>query len=111
MNENFLLPTAIGSIKPSSLVPETMAAGDLRNGGRFLFVGLRQLKDFFPALVAQNVANAKTPSGADVSARAVQIEPPAEDEADVTSLAFARKFDDPEFVDAVATQIAAHRRE
>ena len=108
VNENFLLPTAIGSIKPSSLVPETMAAGDLRNGGRFLFVGLRQLKDFFPALVAQNVANAKTPSGADVSARAVQIEPPAGGEADVTSLAFARKFDDPEFVDAVATQIAAH---
>lgn len=108
VNSNFLLPTAIGSIKPSALVPETMAAGDLRNGGRFLFVGLRQLKDFWPALVAQNVAHAKTPSGADVSARAVQIEPPAGGEADVTSLAFARKFDDPEFVDAVTTQISAH---
>jgi glycerol-3-phosphate dehydrogenase subunit B len=108
VNENLLLPTAIGSIKPSALVPETMAAGDLRSGGRFLFVGLRQLKDFFPALVAQNVDRAKTPSGADVSARAVQIEPPTGGEADVTSLAFARMFDDPEFVDAVATQISPH---
>ncbi len=107
VNENFLLPTAIGSIKPSALVPETMAAGDLRNGGRFLFVGLRQLKDFYPALAAQNITNAKTPSGADISARAVQIEPP-DDERDVSSLAFARRFDEPEFLNAVATQISAH---
>jgi glycerol-3-phosphate dehydrogenase subunit B len=107
MDENLLLPTAIGSIKPSALVPESLSAGDVRNGGRFLFVGLRQLKDFYPALAAQNVANAKTPSGADISARAVQIEPP-DDERDVSSLAFARRFDEPQFLDAVATQISAH---
>jgi glycerol-3-phosphate dehydrogenase subunit B len=110
MSENFLLPTAVGSIKPSALVPETMAAGDLRNGGRFLFVGLRQLKDFYPALAAQNITKAKTPSGADISARAVQIEPP-DDERDVSSLAFARRFDEPDFLDAVATQISAHLAE
>lgn len=108
VDENFMLPTAIGSIKPSALVPETLAAGDLRSGGRLLFVGLRQLKDFYPAFAAQNVANAKTPSGAEISARAVQIEPPTDDEADVSSLAFARRFDDPEFLDAVVTQISAH---
>lgn len=108
MDENLLLPTAIGSLKPSALVPETVAAGDLRNGGRLLFVGLRQLKDFYPALAAQNVTNAKTPSGADISARAAQIEPPTENEADVTGVAFARRFDEPEFLDVVATQIAAH---
>jgi glycerol-3-phosphate dehydrogenase subunit B len=107
MDENLLLPTAIGSIKPSALVPESLSAGDVRNGGRFLFVGLRQLKDFYPALVAQNVANAKTPSGADISTRAVRIEPP-DDERDVSSLAFARRFDEPQFLDAVATQISAH---
>jgi glycerol-3-phosphate dehydrogenase subunit B len=107
MDENLQLPTAIGSIKPSALVPESLSAGDVRNGGRFLFVGLRQLKDFYPALAAQNVANAKTPSGADISARAVQIEPP-DDERDVNSLAFARRFDEPQFLDAVATQISGH---
>ena len=107
MSENLLLPTAVGSIKPSALVPETMAAGDLRNGGRFVFVGLRQLKDFYPALAAQNIAIAKTPSRADISARAVQIEPP-DDERDVSSLAFARRFDEPEFLEAATTQISAH---
>jgi len=109
LDENFLLPTAIGAAKPSALVPETMAAGDLRNGGRFLFVGLRQLKDFYPALAAQNVAKSKPPSGAEISARAVQIDPPTGGEADVTSMAFARRFDDDaEFLETVAKQIAAH---
>jgi glycerol-3-phosphate dehydrogenase subunit B len=108
VDENLLLPTAIGSIKPSALVPESLSAGDLRKGGRLLIVGLRQLKDFFPALVAQNISNAKTPSGASISARAVQIEPPTNGEPDLSSLAFARRFDEPEFLDAVATQIGPH---
>ncbi|MDQ4059465.1 MAG: FAD-dependent oxidoreductase, partial [Actinomycetota bacterium] len=56
LRTNVLLPTAIGALKPSALVPSTAAAGDLREGARVLFVGLRQLKDFFPALAAENVA-------------------------------------------------------
>ena len=31
LDENLLLPTAVGALKPSALVPETMAAGDLRS--------------------------------------------------------------------------------
>jgi glycerol-3-phosphate dehydrogenase subunit B len=108
LDDNLLLPTAIGSIKPTALAPESLAGGDLRGGARVLFVGLRQLKDFFPALAASNVAAAKTPSGAAISARAVQIEPPTEGEADLSSLAFARRFDDPEFRRVVATQISTH---
>lgn len=108
LDENLLLPTAIGAVRPSAFVPETMSGGDLRHGGRFLFVGLRQLKDFYPALAAQNTSNTKLPSGASISARAVQIEPPTGGEADVTGLAFARLMDDREFVRAVTTQISAH---
>ena len=107
LNTNMLLPTAIGALKPSALVPATVAAGDLREGARVLFVGLRQLKDFFPALAAENVSSAKLPSGAQVITRAVQIDPPTA-EADVTGLAFARHFDDPDFRKAVVTQVKAH---
>ena len=32
LEENFLLPTAVGAVKRSALVPETMAGGDLRRG-------------------------------------------------------------------------------
>ena len=108
LDANMLLPTAIGAIKPSALTPATMAEGDLREGARVLFVGLRQLKDFFPALAAENVANAKLPSGAQVMARGVQIEPPTNEEADVSGLSFARLFDDSEFRKIVVTQVAAH---
>ena len=107
LDTNMLLPTAIGAIKPSALVPSTMAAGDLREGARVLFVGLRQLKDFFPTLAAENVTSAKLPSGAQVMARGVQIEPPTA-EADISGLAFARRFDDPDFRRAVVTQVKAH---
>jgi glycerol-3-phosphate dehydrogenase subunit B len=108
LDANMLLPTAIGAIKPSALTPATMAPGDLREGARVLFVGLRQLKDFVPALVAENVSIAKLPSGAQVMARGVQIEPPTGGEADVSGLAFARLFDDSEFRKAVVTQVAPH---
>src|SRR5207247_6767397 len=55
LEENFLLPTAVGAVKPSALVPETMAAGDLRAGGRCVFVGLG-LKDVYPARLADTLA-------------------------------------------------------
>lgn len=108
LDANMLLPTAVGAVKPSALTPATMASGDLREGARVLFVGLRQLKDFFPSLAAENVASAKLPSGAQVMARGIQIEPPTSSEADVTGLAFARLFDDFEFRKSVVTQVAAH---
>ena len=37
LHENFLLPTAVGAVKPSAVVPDSMAGGDLRGGGRFVF--------------------------------------------------------------------------
>ena len=39
LDENLLVPTAAGVAKPTALVPESIAAGDLRAGGRFAFVG------------------------------------------------------------------------
>ena len=48
LDHNGLFPTAIGVARPSALAPRTMLGGDLRDGGRFLFVGLRGFKDFHP---------------------------------------------------------------
>src|SRR5581483_6439541 len=41
LEENLLVPTAAGVPAPTAIVPASMAAGDLRSGGRFAFVGLR----------------------------------------------------------------------
>jgi glycerol-3-phosphate dehydrogenase subunit B len=99
---NMLVSTPLGVPKPSAVVPETMAAGDLRNGGRLCIVGLRTLKDFFAPLLAENL----TRSGLDLEVRAVELDVRAELRADSNALAFARAFDDPGFRATVARELA-----
>ena len=41
LDENLLLPSAIGVPRPSAVVPETLAGGDLRGGGELCVVGFR----------------------------------------------------------------------
>ena len=100
LDENVLLPTAVGVAKPTALVPETMAGGDLRAGGSFVFVGLRGLKDFYPAYLADNLART-----ASVSARAVELAPDLGGEGDVSGPGFARRFEQPEFRDLVLREL------
>jgi glycerol-3-phosphate dehydrogenase subunit B len=104
LEENFLLPTAVGAVKPSAVVPETMAGGDLRAGGRFAFVGLG-LRDFYPAYLADNLDDS-LPAGAAVSARAIELAPSLEGEPDVSGPGLARRFEQPAFRDWVARELA-----
>jgi len=95
LDENFLLTTAVGVPKPSALVPETMADGDLRRGGKFVFVGLRGLKDFHASYLAANLARADLP--VPVSARVIELDPPPGRSGDPGSLGFARRFEERQF--------------
>lgn len=103
VEENLLLPTAVGVPRPSAVVPETMAGGDLREPGPVVAVGFRALKDFHPALLADTLARTGVP------ARAVELDLSPEARADVNSLGFARAFDDPAFRGQVVGQLAARR--
>jgi len=105
LEENVLLPTAVGVAKPTALVPQTMAAGDLRAGGRFVFIGLDGLKDFYPAYLADNLVRAALPGDATISARAVELSLPLGIERDVSSTGFARRFEQPEFRDLVVREL------
>src|SRR5258705_2897840 len=82
-----------------------MAAGALRQGGRFVFVGFRGLKDFFPAYLADNVARAERPGDAPVTTRVVELAPPLGKAGDVSSLGFAQRFQQAAFRDAVLTEL------
>ncbi|CAN5588473.1 glycerol-3-phosphate dehydrogenase subunit GlpB [soil metagenome] len=104
LDENLLLPTAVGTPKPSALVPRSMAGGDLRAGGSFTIVGLPALKDFYPSYLAANLARAGGAIEANLSARALESGVPVHD-ADVTPLGFARLFDDAEFRKAVIADL------
>lgn len=84
---NLLLPTALGALRPSALVPATMAAGDAAGLRSVAIVGSRSLRDFHASLCAANLREAG------VEARAVEIELET-DRADASTLGIARGFDD-----------------
>jgi glycerol-3-phosphate dehydrogenase subunit B len=88
--ENMLLPTALGVAKPSALAPRTMAGGDLRSGGRFVFVGFKGFKDFHPALIADNLVRARL--SAPISARALELQPPPSRIGDLSPRVIAGRF-------------------
>jgi glycerol-3-phosphate dehydrogenase subunit B len=97
LEENLLLPTAIGVAKPSALAPRTMRGGDLRAGGRFVFVGFRGFKDFHPFLLADNLVHARLPIP--VTARAVELALPADRLGDVGGRRLAERFDSSHYAD------------
>jgi glycerol-3-phosphate dehydrogenase len=55
LEKNWLLPTALGSIRPSCLAPETMIAGDVRQQDAMLIIGFNGFLDFYPNLIADNL--------------------------------------------------------
>lgn len=52
---NYLLPTALGSVRPTALAPVTMAGGDIRDEADTLVVGWPDLSDWHPRLLADNI--------------------------------------------------------
>jgi glycerol-3-phosphate dehydrogenase subunit B len=102
LERNHLLPTAVGVLRPSALVPETMAAGDAADDRPMCIVGSRALRDFHARLCADNLAAAGP-------ARAVEVDLEL-DRADANSLGLARVFDDPARRAAFAGALAARLR-
>jgi glycerol-3-phosphate dehydrogenase subunit B len=98
LDENLLLPTALGVPRPSAAVPETMAGGDLRQDAPIFAVGFRGLKDFHPALLAAMLERSGT------AARSAELDLVPEGRADVNSLGYARAFDDASF----RTEVVGH---
>jgi glycerol-3-phosphate dehydrogenase subunit B len=104
LDENLLLPTALGVARPSAVVPETMAGGDLRRGDPLFVVGFRGLKDFHPALLAEMLARTG------MAARSAELDLVPEGRVDVNSLGYARAFDDPSFRAEVTAQLLGRLR-
>lgn len=96
VEHNVLLPTAVGAVRPTSLVQPSMANGACVDGARFVIVGPRQFKDFYPRLVAENLSRAQLSDGGRLQARGVTIDFEGRPgEADSSGLSYARSLDDP----------------
>jgi glycerol-3-phosphate dehydrogenase subunit B len=103
LGHNHVLPTALGAARPSALVPETFAQGELvaRRGtssGPICVVGIRVLRDFHASLCAANLER----DG--IAARGVQLEVDV-GRAEANSLGLARSMDDRKFRAAFASRL------
>ena len=56
VSENILLPSPIGAARPVFLAPTAQHAGDLSRSKPMLIVGFEGLRDFYPALIAENLS-------------------------------------------------------
>jgi glycerol-3-phosphate dehydrogenase subunit B len=62
IEKNWLLPSAVGTIRPTCLAPEMMIAGDLTHDSPMLIVGFSHFGDFFPNVTADNLSNQGLPA-------------------------------------------------
>jgi glycerol-3-phosphate dehydrogenase subunit B len=102
--ENMLLATALGAVRPTAVAPAAIAAGDLRSGGSVIFASVRALRDFFPALVAANVAAAPSVS---IETRSASATVDVRGDADASSLGLARALERPDQLVRVTTALRA----
>jgi glycerol-3-phosphate dehydrogenase subunit B len=88
LDRNLLLPTAMGVLRPSAMIPSTMAAGDASGLANVAIVSVPALREFHPTLCAANLTAAGIP------ARGISLQLPME-RADMSPTGMARHFDDP----------------
>jgi glycerol-3-phosphate dehydrogenase subunit B len=104
LERNMLLPTALGGARPSALVPETMAGGDMRSQEPVCVAGMRVLRDFHASLCAANLERSGVP------ARAVELRLDV-GRAEANCLTLARRLDDPRLRAEVIAQLESKLRD
>ena len=98
LDRNHLLPTALGGLRPSALVPETMVGGDAHDRTPVCAVGIRVLRDFHASLCAANLELGG------LRARAVEVHVDV-GRAEANAALLARRFDDGRFRAAFAARL------
>lgn len=93
LSKNVLMPTAVGAVRPSAAVPDSMQATVLNDGKKLLVVGLSRLKDFPVQLIVDNLNRSPY---VDVTARCVTIDLPLRGgkEHDASGTTHARSLDE-----------------
>jgi len=92
LDTNMSIPTSLGTLRPTCLVPETMLAGDVAQRSPMLVVGISRFFDFFPAIVADNL-NAQGILAQDITLELKSVQY----RKFVSGVVLAHLFDDPEF--------------
>lgn len=109
VEQNWILPSAIGAQRPTCLAPDSLAQGELSQGGKMLIIGFQELRDFYPALVSQNL-NAQD-LGVETDVLTISLPPiPVADDMNVTPIELAHVFERADFRANVVKAIGRHQK-
>jgi len=104
LSRNRWVPTVLGGLRPTALVPHSMAAADLGGGGEVLIAGIRGFRDFHPALLAANLSRAAAAPAHPIEARATLLDWPG-GAGDMPPFRLARRLEDAEIRRQLAAQL------
>ncbi len=105
LDENILIPTAAGTLKPSCLVPKTMNAADMPAAKAITVIGFEGLKDFYPAMVIMGLKGHKGYGEKQFSSLMVRTD--LAQGRDITNLDIARWLDQEAAQASLVQQISA----
>lgn len=101
---NWLVPTALGTLRPTYLVPESMAVPDLQQAHSILLVGFAELKDYYPAVLAVNLQKCGClPSGCRLATCTVRL-----GGREMNAVHLAGRLEQPGSLEEVVNQIRPH---
>lgn len=90
INHTMWLPTVVGTLKPSSLVPRSMNPNGLKQASTIVIVNFTGLKDFYPKMVVQGLSRL---TGANKNYLEAIVETNLPGSRDITVLDVARWLD------------------
>ena len=105
LDHNWLLPTPAGAVHPTCLAPTSLANGTLERGGKMLIVGFKELRDFYPTLISQNL-NAQD-VGVQATPLNIALPVPLTGKMNITPIELATAFEQSNFRQRLIKAVAA----
>lgn len=102
--KNWLVPTSLGTLRPTFLAPESMAVGPLDKYKKIIIAGFQELKDFYPGVMAANLR-----LNADLACDCV-IQPVWVNAGggELPYNALARRLESPEVINGIVSQVKTY---
>lgn len=102
LEESTMITTALGTLRRTGLYPPSFAAGAMDKSAKYLLVGFSGLKDFYPKLAAENLADQGYEARAEVLNLAA---------AGDTALAYSRSLAEPGAAEELGARLGKLARE
>jgi glycerol-3-phosphate dehydrogenase subunit B len=106
--QNWLLPSAAGAVHPTCLAPASFIHGAVDQSTRTLIVGFRELCDFYPALISENLNAQNLPTK--TTAVSINLPAPLAGNMNVTPMELAHAFEKPDFRRQVVDTVKGHSK-